>query len=83
MCFLARASRESLLGRIRANFDGVDVNTTCNARLKAVLVIWVYNHLAWARAEYDMVGLDLLYTNSQILEIQGVEKAQHTQLMIG
>lgn len=37
--FLARANRESLFGRVRTNFDGIDVNTAGNAWLEAVLVM--------------------------------------------
>lgn len=81
--FLARANRKGLLGRIRTNFDGIDVNTAGNAWLEAVLVMWVYNLLAWACAEDDVVGLDLLYSSSQIFHVRSLEKVQPTQLMIG
>ena len=61
ICFLPSADRESLLGRVRSDFDGIDVDTAGNARLKAVLVFVVYDLLAWACAENDVVWLDFLY----------------------
>lgn len=83
ICFLPSADRESLLGRVRSDFDGVDVDAAGKARLKAILVFLVYDLLAWACAENDVVRLDFLYPSSQISERQGLEWAQYTQLMIG
>ena len=73
ICFLPSADRESLLGRVGSDFDGVDVDTAGNARLKTVLVFVVYDLLAWACAENDVVWLDFLCPSNQISERQGLE----------
>lgn len=63
---MARAKREGLLGCGGSDFDGINVNTTGDAWLKAVLITRIYDLFAWACAENEVVRLDFLHHSGQI-----------------
>ena len=70
--FLADANGESLLGRVRSNFDSIDVNPASNAWLNAILMSYVKDLFAGACAENQVIRFDLLGHNNQFKEFGGM-----------